>query len=250
MKDENMREEKLVGGEIVVKNRFVDWISNVWYHHKWKIIVILFFTVVLGVCLLQCTAKESTDLGIGFSGNYVMTKEQQSVLRRTVSGILPKDYDGNGTEAAALYTYSIFTDEELKSNCTSNGTLDSYSYQSAKATNLDEYRNMRTFLQTGECSVWFVSPNVYRDTGLNIAHFCRPLSELYTEMPQGAVDAYAVRLGDTAFYRHYTALQFLPADTLILLFQPLQWGASGDAEIYARSVETFRAILAFDPAAQ
>ena len=241
-------EDKLPTGEIVVENRAVAWLANLWYHYKWTIIVVLFFGIVLTVGLVQCAQKESTDVSVGYAGNYVMDKEQQDILRRALSGTLPKDYNEDGNRTAALYTYSIFSDEEMKKNATAaDGILDSYTYQAAKKTNQEEISGLRTFLQTGECSVWIMGEYAYRESYINVQHFARPVAEV-ASLPEGmAYDAYAVRLCDTALYRQYTALQFLPEDTLVVLLHPLQWGASGDDATYQRAVESFCAIVGVSP---
>ena len=147
------KDKKIPAGEIVVQNRFVTWVSNVWYHHKWAIVATLFLIAVLTVCLVQCAGRENTDLSVAYAGNYVMNGEQKDVLRRTFHGVIPADYNEDGNRAAALYTYAIFSDEEMRKNATSGeGVLDSYTYQAAKRTNVEEIQGMRSFLQTGEWS--------------------------------------------------------------------------------------------------
>ena len=43
-------------------NRFLKWLDNYWYHYKWRTIVILFFAVLLIVCVVQCSTVEKYDL--------------------------------------------------------------------------------------------------------------------------------------------------------------------------------------------
>ena len=245
--EEKKEEEKLEGREIVVDHPAVSKWSNFWYHHKWTVMIVSFFLIVGIVCFAQCASKEKTDLSVGYAGNYVPTQEQLSGFRRTVNGMIPEDYNGDGGRAAATYVYSVFSDAELQRNSSNGDRVDSYVYQAAKKTNIEEIQNLRTFLQTGECAVWFVSEELYTETvgaGVNIAYFCRPLNELYGETaPTGAYDAYAVRLKDTAMYASYPAVQFLPEDTLVVLLRAMPMGATSDPQFYARSEALFRSIV-------
>ena len=147
-----------------------------------------------------------------------------------------------------LTAYSIYTDAEMKSAYTDeNGELSIYGYNNAKQVSIDHFNTFKTYLQTGESAVWFVSEYVYRDCGLNFAHIARPLSELYEATPEAAYDEYAVRLSETALYRHFDALKVLPEDTLILLPKSYVWGESADGETYAQFEALFRAIVDFQP---
>ena len=60
-----------------------------------------------------------------------------------------------------------------------------------------------------------------------------------------AYDEYAIRIGDTAIYQYYEALQVLPADTLIVFTRSYFMGASSNAETYAKFQSLYRAIVEF-----
>lgn len=232
------REEKQQTGEIVVQNRFLTWLDNFWYHHKWHVIVPAFFLILFVICFVQCSTKESGDVTVTYAGGYTMTAEEQQILKNTLNAISPKKDGQENTLKNVLVTYPIYTDDELRALFTDqDGNFDNYGFQTAKMQSADQLNGFASFVKTGESSVFFVSPAVYE--AQNLDYLAVPLSDLFDTVPANAYDAYAIRLADTEFYRYYEAIHFLPEDTLIVLLQPmLLWGASSDGEKY----EAFRGV--------
>ena len=65
----------------------------------------------------------------------------------------------------------------------------------------------------------------------------KPLAEVFGETPEGAIDAYAIRLGDTELYKNSPALHILPADTVICLHEKI-FGQNN----YEKEVDAFKLI--------
>ena len=124
-----------------------------------------------------------------------------------------------------------------------NGELNVYGYNTAKAQTQDQFSTMGNFVKTGESAIFFVSPMVYEE--LNLKKLAQPLSKLYDSTPANAYDEYSVYLKDTAFYQYFEAIQFLPEDTLIVILQPLVFGASSNEETYAYFMEFYQNIVNF-----
>ena len=100
-------------------------------------------------------------------------------------------------------------------------------------------------MMTGECSIWLVNTSVYEAQHMT-EKLAVPLADTFGTTPEGAYDEYAIRLGDTAFYQYYEALQVLPADTLIVLTRPYFMGASSNEQTYAQFKALYRAIVEFE----
>lgn len=237
------REDKQEAGEIVVKNRFLTWLDNFWYHYKWHVIVSAFFLVVCTICFVQCSTKETGDVTVTYAGGYALSGEEQEILKNTLNAVAPQVEGGEGTLANMLATYSIFTEEELRALFTDeDGNFDNYGFQSAKVQSSNQLESFSGFVKTGESSIFLVSPFVYE--AQNLDHLAVPLSELFETLPEGAYDEYAIRLADTEFYQYYEAIHFLPEDTLIVMLQPmLLWGASSDEAKYDTFLEMYYAIV-------
>ena len=124
------------------------------------------------------------------------------------------------------------------------GDFDGPAFNMAKGKNTDNLDTLKSYMMTGECSIWFVNTSVYE-----IQHMAEnlavPLNETFETIPVGAYDEYAIRLGDTAIYQYYEALQVLPADTLIVLTYPFVTGASANEEKYEQFKSLYRAIIEF-----
>ena len=115
-----------------------------------------------------------------------------------------------------LNTYSMFTEEELKTMFTNEkGELNVYGYNTAKAQTQDQFSTMGNFVKTGESAIFFVSPMVYEE--LNLKKLAQPLSKLYDSTPANAYDEYSVYLKDTAFYQYFEGKDAL-LGTLAALF--------------------------------
>ena len=237
------QEDKREAGEIVVNNRFLTWLDNFWYHYKWHVLVSAFFLLICVICFAQCSTRETGDVTVTFAGGYSMTAEEQATLKTTLNAVAPARKEGEGTLSTMLSTYSIFTEEELRALFTDEeGNFDNYAFQTAKGQSAEQLETFSSFVKTGESSILLVSPEVYEVQ--NLDYLAVPLSELFDTLPNGAYDAYAIRLADTEFYQYYEAIQFLPEDTLIVMLQPmLLWGQSSDAEKYDTFLAMYYAIV-------
>ena len=237
-------EDKQFGGEIVIQNRFFKWLDNFWYHYKWTVIVVTFFLFVGIVCLAQCSSRETTDLTVTYAGGFLFDEEERDALANALQSVSPAKKQGEGNMSVAINPYSIFTEEELKALFTNEkGEFNVYGYNTAKAQTQDQFSTLGNFVKTGETAVFFVSPMVYEE--LNLQKLAQPLSNLYETIPANAYDTHAVYLKDTAFYQYFEAIQFLPEDTLIVILQPLVFGASSNSETYASFLEFYQNIVNF-----
>ena len=118
-------------------------------------------------------------------------------------------------------------------------------FVSAKSALQENLKAFDTYIGLGDSAFYFVSADVYAMQP-NLTSLMRPLSDIYGEaIPASAYDAYAIRLGDTDFYRHYDVAKMLPEDTLIFMPAKLQMGSSADAETYAYYEQLYRALVDF-----
>ncbi len=234
----------------VSHSRFFRWFDNIWYHYKWHIIIGAFAVFALVVCLVQCSSRQTYDLSITYAGNRSLNQTEQDGLNAALDAILPEDFDGNGTKSVQLISYAIYTDEEiLKMYSAENSEgiriVDQMAYGNAMNQNGDERTAFSTHILTGESAVWFVSPNVFDTHAL--ASRVVPLAEIFGDnLPQGATGEYAVRLGDTAFYKTYQVVSdVLPEDTLILLARQTITGRVSKSTNYENCKSTYLAIVNF-----
>ncbi len=245
----DQKHEKTEAGEIVVENRFLKWLDNFWYHHKWTVIVVGFFLIVGLVCFTQCATKTNADLKVAYAGDFVFSGTQKEQFENLLAELAPTDEE-DVEQTVALSTYYIRDPEKMKADYTdSEGRLAS-SYWAAKDSIRQNWDTFETYIETGDCAVYFVSADTYR-LYPTVTTLMRPLSDIYGEsLPVSAYDQYAIRLGDTEFYQYYDVAKYLPEDTLILMPAQLQMGANSKDEVYARYEGLFRAIVEFKAPAE
>jgi len=234
-----MKEEKMPSGEIVLEGRFAKWFDNFWYHYKWVTIGIAALVIVLVICIAQACTREKKDIMIVYAGHRSISVAEQQQLNELFSTLLPEDLDQNGESVAHLSMYQIFSEEQIKE-------IESKKDENGKPLRVDrehntsQYSTYSSYLQTGESSIYLLDPWLYEE--LLRSGGVRPLSEVFSEIPKGAIDEYGIRLGDTELYENYDVLKFLPEDTVLCLMQPLVMGKSSKEKNYNFEVETFRAI--------
>ena len=257
---ERQRQDKIEARDIVVgashrrdreekpqkpKGKFALWLENYWYYYKFHTLIGLFIIFVVTVCCVQCATTETGDLTVTFAGSYTFRGEERQEFIDAINAVAPKDQESGQKLSVSLSNYSIYNETELKKLYTDeNGALDSAAYNTAKGYNQEQLEAFSTFLKTGESPILFVNEFVFSQQ--NLATVSVPLSELYEEgLPSSAYNEYAVRLGDTAFYQYYEAVQVLPEDTLLVLAKPFFMGATSNEEVYAKYEQLFRNIVDF-----
>ena len=88
--------EKLEASEIrlTVDSPFLSKLSNFWYYHKWKVIVILFFAIIFAVGISQMITKEDSDEIIVIAAPVTIGHEENLKLDAVLSTLMPKNSDG------------------------------------------------------------------------------------------------------------------------------------------------------------
>lgn len=233
-----MNNEKIPAGEIKSNSAFLRWLDNYWYHNKTKTIIILFVIFVGVILIVQMCSTEGEDITLLYSGPVLMTGAEREEVRALISGLLPKDYDGDGQKRAEIVAYQVMSASQLKELEGGTGAVGPEYFTK-------EYQNYTNILYTGECSVLFLDP--WLCEGLAESDRLQKLTDILGASPDGAYNEYGVRLGDTALYRHYKSLQILPADTVICLHKPYVFGKSSDEDSYNQAIDVFKAIINFVP---
>ena len=246
----NFDDNKLDAPEVEIRlggsdNRFLKWIENFWYYHKWKVLIGLFFAVVLGVGIGQMVNKEEQDAVVVVAAPTYFYAEHVEGLDQTLTALLPSDGE-DGAKSLTILTYPIYSEEELKAaNEAETDDEGRFIIQVSQPYNTSKIEEYGDYLKTGECSILFISEYLY--SNLLAQDRLRPMAEVFGEkLPAGVrPDGYGIRLGDTELYRFFDEMKVLPEDTVICLMRSYIWGASSDAEKYAETEEYFKRIVTF-----
>ncbi len=248
---ENNGKEKTEGGEIVVKNKFVQWIDNVWYHYKWGIIFAVFFIAVFGICLAQCATAEHPDLIIAYAGHASisdddaenLTAAEQEEIAKLFASLISKKDDEKETTISFSRFY-IYSEEELKELYTDPVTgAELETRGNAQSLNVDQHKSFSNFIISGQSSLWLVSEYAYTTVSPDRLVTLEELG--LSPDAYYAHDDYAVRLSSLPIYKNYDVLQNLPEDTLIVLAKSTFAGNSADQEVYSMYCDLLRNIIQY-----
>lgn len=224
--------EKQTAPEVELQTKFGKWLENFWYHYKWQTVFVAFLLIVGVVSFVQCASETPSDVTVTYAGNLMFSDSEQLGFGQVLSDVCPVDVDGNGDTSAALAIFSIFTEEQLNTLYTytdpetGEERIDKSSMMAAKQYNTERIQTMQTYIMTGDCAVWMVSPYVY---------------EMMFEGKVRIVEK--IPLKETALYRTYNAVKnVLPSDTIVLLTYPTL-GAYSSEEAFAIAEEYYHEIV-------
>ena len=236
------REEKLDGELQVQKSPVLAWLDNFWYHYKWHTIITVFFVTVLTLCLVQLFDRPKYDVNFVMAGTYRLDNEQVADYHKVLSQLLPEDYDGDGEKSVNIMAYQIYSDADAAEE-KSKAEAESQQYVFNVKFNNDEMNNFTQYTMTGDCSVYLLSPYLYKS--LVSDERLLPMSELYTgkNLPTGVTeDGYGININQTHFYQYNPAAQAMPDDMILCILKPLVWGDSSKQENYDKEKAFFCAI--------
>ena len=229
--------KKIVGGEIAAQSPALRWLDNFWYHYKWPVIGIAVAVVIVLVCVLQTCTTKKADNRVIYAGPTFLQAEEREQISQVLSALSPEA--GEKEVWVQFSANEIYSEEQIREfeENSKTQTID-------RVRNRSEYEDYRSYMQTGQSSVYFLDPWLYES--LSKDYLC-PLATSVGSLPEGALaDGYGVRLGDTALYRDYGVLRYLPEDTVVCLMNPLFMTKSWQKEAYQRETDLFAAIVTYE----
>ena len=215
-----MKEEKLHTKEISTENnKFLSWLDNFWYHYKWHTIVTAFIAVVLVTCIVQFVTTPKSDILFTYAGpkEFVTAPEEKIAINSALSSVSKKVYGEDSK--ASLNSFLIYSKEQIKeieSEVDENGKQ---KYVVDTSFNTSEMNSFDEFSKSGASYILLLDPSIYQRFINQNGEADRliELSAVYGNTPEGALDKYSVRLGDTKLYQTVPEIRALPADTVVCL---------------------------------
>lgn len=242
--------DKNTGGDINVGGRLYAWFDNFWYHYKWATIGIIFALFVLLVGIMQTCEKESNDVYVMYGGRdtFILESDKVKNIKAALGAVLPEDFNGDGKKQVEWVSSFIMSTEEiqkLKEESIQNGVTDFYVDSALISNNL---KNFDSLILAGEYSVCFLSPFLFER--VKDAGGLMPLSDIFDEVPDSAVDAYGISLAQTKFGQYYAGINELAPDTVLCIRTVGSINSffrKGSAEkAHKEALALFRAIVEFE----
>ncbi len=232
-------EKQYTEGIRVEKRREGGRIDNFWYHYKWPVIALIVFGLIFGICIAQSCTKETEDIVILYAGPHLLTANELASVKEVMAGVMPYDFDGNEEKRVGMSTYNVYSQDQIE-QITANDA--SVIFDTSR--NSSELKVYQEYIKKGESAIYLLDPWLYESLRDDPACPLQMLSDVLSEMPQGALeDGYGVRLGDTELYKNYAVLQVLPEDTVVCLSRPYVLGKTSKEEFYLLEKKMFAALV-------
>ncbi len=245
-------QEKLQGTDIKLtsSNKFLSWLDNFWFHNKWKLMIGLFFAIVIVVGAVQIINKEDPDTDVTVATHTIFYAENVDELERTLVSLLPSDYNGDGKKNVQISLYKIYSEKELEAaNGAETDEGGNPVIYADPTHNKEQMQQYNSYIMTGQCSVMILSEYLYNELVSRRTEdiLLTPMNEVFGEkLPKGVTaDGYGIKLTETGAYKYLDGLRFLPRDSVICLMRPFVLGGGNAEERYERGVEYFKAIVEF-----
>ncbi len=248
----NDNQEKIRGTDIKLtsSNKFLSWLDNFWFHHKWKLVIGLFFAIVLTVGIMQIANKSDPDIDVTVATHTIYYAEQVNGLERDLHALLSSDLNGDGKKNVQLNLYKIYSEEEMKAANEAETDENGYPVIYADPThNKEQMQQYNSYIMTGQCQVMILSDYLYRELVERRTEdiLLVPMSEIYGEkLPDGVTaDGYGIKLTRIGAYKNLDGLRFLPDDSVICIMRPFIISGNDGSEMYDSAVGYFKDLVEF-----
>ncbi len=235
-----MNNEKSSNDKIVIeKGKFLTWLDNYWYHYKWVTLITAFFLIVVLICTLQVCTKKNNDIIVTYAGPISMKADEKIAVQMALEKALPEGFADKENATAGFVAYYVLSQNQIES-LERHTDEEGYRISVDREFNTNELKSFDAQVGTGSGSVVFMEPWIYQREGM--AERLTPLADVFGETPEGAIDEYAVRLGDTEFYQSNPQLSFLNPDTVVCLHAKIVGQKN-----YENEIEAFKIYAAIAP---
>lgn len=238
-------------------SRVSAWFENFWYHHKWKTIIIAFFTVVIVVSLLQMRENRKVDTQVLYAGPKTLTVSQIQNIELAFSGLLREDVNGDGDCRADLYALFLLSDAQIAEGKQQAEAAGEAFYVNTQVLAADK-KSFDNEILGGDSAVCLLDPWLFSYVK-DVGGFA-DLGEILGEIPEGAIietegenqgKSFGIRLGDTGFWQYFAGVCDLPPDTVLCLrrvsaFRSWLGGEKAAQARYEVGLELLRAVSAFE----
>lgn len=217
-------------------------LENFWYHHKIGTIIAVTFGIIGIVCAFQMANRTNYDLYLMYAGpaNINISLNNDEVVRLKLESAIRQVTGEPKLECATqCFTYvpADLAEEYKEKGINYNAN-----------ENNKTYSTFLTAVANGKETILLLTPTLYEEVKENGA--LASLEETIGYIPESSADGYGIAIGDTPFYKFFTGLSDIPADTVICLRNldnpSSVFGKGNDSEKWDEQVEMFKKIIEFE----
>ena len=250
MNDNNkhLNDDKLEGVEVSLTDgsESAKKLGNLWYHHKWTIIIVAFFISVLLIIGVQLITRVKYDANITICGPDFLSSERIYYVTNDLSLSLKNDINNDGKKAVSITCYPVFSESELNAiNHSERDSSGNYIKIVEQSENLSQYKQFMQKSQTGDSYIFIISKYVYEPLKSTNPSRLVSISEIFgSDLPEGTLDdGYGIKLSKTEIYKNSPELQAFADDYIICIAKLPDMASRKQQKIYDATVEYFKDLI-------
>lgn len=232
MLGENM-DEKIHSEEDEIKKG--SFFSNLWYQHKWTIIITTFLLIVFIIFMVITikSCKNEPDVNIYYVGPVQINDTVSHSSITNALNQIAKDYNENDKADVQLISGTLYATTQLFDD---EGNPFTNNEKGRNAENINTFKEQ---LMSGDFVVIFIDRALYNE------HFKErfvPLADLDIDVGEAQYDSCSFYLKKTEYGSYYNAFDKLPDDTLVVVNQKL-WNA--DEGEYNDQIDYLKTLISY-----
>lgn len=253
MADDKNRKEK--DGKIEFQGMGSDveaiegWFDNFWYHHKWKVIIAVFFVIVFGICIYQYATRDVPDVYVMYAGPSYMSAGNVISYKSAMKDVM-QDYNGDGEKGMTLVTLTCVSEEKIE-KMKAEAEAESQEFYIDLGANAQNQRQFDMEIFAGEAVICMLDPELYES--VKEAGGFMKMSDIFTEEELDGVKLYdecGIYLHDLKFGKFYGVMANLPEDTVLCVRKvatiTVFKGKKKYEKLHEYHVDLFRNIVNFE----
>lgn len=221
-------------------------LGNIWYHHKWTIIIVAFFLSVFIIVGIQLITRVEYDANVTISGPDFIKNDRYYYLADDLSKKLTDDVNRDGKRVVSITSYPVFSENELYDiNHSEKDSSGNYIKIVEQSENLSEYKNFLQHTQTSDSYILILSRYVYEPLKSADPSRLVSISDIFgTSLPEGTLeDGYGIKLSETALYRDSTELKSFADEYVICMLKLPDMASKKQTKAYNASLEYFKNLV-------
>lgn len=192
----------------------INKLANFWYHYRFRIIMIAAFAFIITVATVQFVSRQNPDVSVIYAGPQYITANQNKAFCDVLQGIA-EDYNEDGKTYVQLNDMIFMSDDQMTEYIERVAEEEGETAAVDKLTNKQTYERFTYEIFGSNSSICILAEDQYESVAAENGFV--PLSELFDEIPDGAIDEYGIRFSETKLCKFYDSAKIFPDDAVIAL---------------------------------
>lgn len=210
--------------------------ANLWFNHKWKIIIISFFLVVLLVTVPQCINNKRNDITVSYFGPVYITGTLHDEMQKALCSAM-EDYNGDGEIMLNFTTVTYQGKGGITDNEENEGLFGKV--LSAQA-NQEAHKGITSEINSGHVSFFIMSKEVFDEFKGYFLSVKEILGEDYQISDDMIYNGKGLEVSKTAFAKQHPILSSIFSKDTVICIEKIYITDGNEVESAKR---LFKAIL-------